>query len=137
MLKTRPAKEIIVRMPNEIGALDSMTKTIAEKGINLVAVSAWVEGAQAVIHLVTDNNLRVMDTLRAHKYEAREADVLVTEAPHKPGTLHRICEKLAQGGIDVHHLYATASTTEERSVVVFASANNDRALVLLNAVRGN
>ena len=135
MLKTRPAKEIIVRMPNEIGALDTMTKAIAEKGIDLLAVSAWVEGAQAVIHLVTEDNVRVMDTLRAHGFDAREADVLVSEAPHRPGTLHRICEKLAQGGIDIHHLYATASVEAGKSVVVVTSANNDRALLLLNAVR--
>lgn len=133
MLNTKPAKEIIVRMPNDIGALDRMAKAIADRGVNILAVSAWVEGAQAVIHLVTDDSVRVMDTLRAHKYEARETDVLVTEASHKPGMLHRVTTKLAQGDIDIHHLYATASTTQERCLVVFASANNDRAQVLLNA----
>ena len=133
MLKTRPAKEIIVRMANEIGAFDRMMKIIADKGINILAVSAWVEGDQAVIHLVTDNDTRVMDTLRSLKCEAREADVLVTKAPHKPGMLHRISERLAQGGIDIHHLYATVSITQEQTLVVFASANNDRAMVLMNA----
>jgi len=136
MLKTRPAKEVIVKMRNEIGALDRMAKTIADRGVNILAVSAWVEGAQAVIHLLTDDNVRVIDTLRAQKYEAREADVLVTEAPHTPGMLRRICATLAQGDIDIHHLYATAAMTQEHSLVVFASANNDRAMVLLNAAPG-
>jgi hypothetical protein len=40
MLKTRPAKEVVVRMPNAIGALDGITRTIADKGINILAVSA-------------------------------------------------------------------------------------------------
>ena len=133
MLKTRPAKEVIVRMPNEIGVLDRIAKTIADKGVSILAVSAWVEGARAVIHLMTDDSVRVMDALRAHGYDAREADVLVTEVPHKPGMLHRITEKLAHGDIDIHHLYATASTAQEQCLVVLASANNDRAMVLLNA----
>ena len=47
MLNTKPAKEIIVRMPNDIGALDRMAKAIADRGVNILAVSAWVEGAQA------------------------------------------------------------------------------------------
>jgi hypothetical protein len=132
MLKTRPAKEVIVRMPNEIGAFDRMAKAIAVKGVNIIAVSAWVEGAQAVVHLVTDDNVRVMDTLRAHTCEAREADVLVTKALHRPGMLHSISERLARGGIDIHHLYATAAITHEHSLVVLSSANNDRAMVLLN-----
>ena len=65
MLRTRPAKEVIVRMANEIGAFDRMMKIIADKGINILAVSAWVEGDQAVIHLVTDNDTRVLDTMKA------------------------------------------------------------------------
>lgn len=134
MLRTRPGKEIIVKMANEIGAFDRLAKMIAEKGVNIVAVSAWVEGAQAIIHLVTDSDARVMDTLRALKYDAREADVLITKAPHKPGMLHRIFERLAQEGIDIHHLYATASITQEQTLVVLASANNDRAMVLMNAI---
>lgn len=132
MLKTRPAKEVVVRMQNEIGALDGLAKTVAEKGINVLAVSAWVEGAEAVIRLVTDDTVRVLDALRAQHRDTREADVLVTEAPHKPGMLRHITEKLAQGGIDIHYLYATGSARQEHALVVFATSHNDRAIVLLN-----
>lgn len=132
MLKTRPAKEVVVRMQNEVGALDGMAKTISDKGANILAVCAWVEGAQAVIRLVTDDSVRVLDALRARKYEAHEAEVLVTETPHKPGMLHHITAKLAQSEVDIHHLYATATITQEKCLVVFATANNDRAMVLLN-----
>ena len=133
MLKTRPAKEVMVRMRNEIGALDTLAKTIADKGANILAVSAWVDGAQGVIHLVTDDSVRVIDALRARGYDARETNVLVTEMPHKPGMLRRVTEKLAQGDIDIHHLYATATVTQDQCLLVFATANNDRAMVLLNA----
>ena len=54
MLKTRPAKEVTVRIQNEIGALDTLANTMADKGANILAVSALVDGAQGVIHVVTD-----------------------------------------------------------------------------------
>lgn len=133
MLKARAAREVIVRMPNEIGALDRLAKTIADKGVNLLAICAWVEGAQAVMRLVTEDNLRVVDTLRAHHYDVREADVIVADTGHTPGMLHRVAARLAQAGIDIHHLYATASLAQQESMIVFATANNDRALVVLNA----
>lgn len=136
MLKTRQAKEVVVRMPNEIGGLDKMARVIADKGINILAVTAWVEGAETVIRLVTDDNVHVSDTLRANHYHAREAEVLVTDAPHKPGVLHRLTERLAKDEIDIHHLYATAAPDQERTLVVFATANNDHAMVLLNAPVG-
>lgn len=136
MLKTKPAKEVVVRMPNAIGTLNGITQTIADKGVNILAVSAWIEGAEAVIRLVTDDSVRVMDALRAHKYDAREGDVLVSEPSHKPGMLHRLTEKLAQAEIDIHHLYATASAAQGQCLLVFSTANNDRARVLLNASAG-
>lgn len=135
MLSTRQAKEVIVRMPNEIGALDRMAKAIADKGVNLIATSAWVEGQDAVIRLVTEDNLRVVDTLRGHGLQPREVDVLVVDVAHKPGMLRHVTGKLADAGIDIHHLYATAPAQQDRSLVVFASANNDRAMVVLNAAR--
>jgi len=136
MLTTKPAKEVIVRVPNAIGTLNEIAKTIANKGVNVLAVSASVEGAQAVIRLVTDDSVRVLDALRVHKYDARDGDVLVTEPSDKPGMLHRITEKLAQAEIDIHHLYATASSAQDHCLLVFATANNDRAMVLLNASTG-
>jgi hypothetical protein len=136
MLKTKPTKEVVIRVPNAIGTLNEIARMIADKGINILAVSAWVEGAQAVIRLVTDDSVRVLDVLRTQKYEAREGDVLIAEPTHKPGMLHRITEKLAKAEIDIHHLYATASTSQAQCLLVFATANNDRAMVLLNASAG-
>ena len=52
--------------------------------------------------------------------------------PHKPGMLHRITARLAQGEIDIHHLYTSAATEQEQSVVVLRTSHNDLAMVLLN-----
>jgi hypothetical protein len=35
MLKTKPAKEVVIRMPNAIGTLDKIARTMADKGINI------------------------------------------------------------------------------------------------------
>lgn len=47
-------------MPNAIGTLNGIAKTIADKGVNILAVSAWVEGAQAV-HPPGDRRQRTRD----------------------------------------------------------------------------
>ncbi len=135
MLKARPAKELVLRMPNEIGTLNVISKTLSDKGINLTAVSAWVEGAEVVIRLLTDDNARAADALKAQRYPAREVDVIVADLPHKPGMLRRVTEALAEDGIDIHHLYATSAAGQGEVLLVFATANNDRAIVRLNAGR--
>ena len=132
MHKAKIAKELVVRVRNEIGVLANLTKLIADKGINILAVNSWVEGGDAVLRLVTDDNLRALDALRAKSYNPREQDVVAVEIPHKPGLLRHVAENLATAGIDLHHLYASATGSQDQCLVIFASANNDRAVVLLN-----
>ncbi len=132
MLSIRPGKEIVLRIQNEIGILAQLTKVLTEKGLNILAAAAWVEGSTGVIHLVTDDNLRASDALKARDYAPREVEVVMAEVAHKPGMLRHIADRLAEEQIDLHHLYASATTDADRTLVVFASANNDRAIVLLN-----
>ncbi len=133
MMKARSAKEIVLRMPNAIGTLNAVAKTLSDKGVNMLALTAWVEGDQVVLRLLTDDTARAADALKAQKHAVREVDVVVTEIPHKPGMLRHITEQLARDEIDIHHLYATAAAAQDRCLVVFATANNDRAIVRLNA----
>lgn len=132
MLRANIGKEIVVKVRNEIGVLAQLSRLVADKGVNILAASAWVEGADGIVHLVTEDNLRVMDLLRAKSYNPREAAVVLVESPHKPGLLRHLTEKLAEAGIDLHHLYASATATQDKCLIVFASANNDRAVVVLN-----
>lgn len=132
MLKATLGKEIVVRRTNEIGALADIAKILAEKGLSILAVSAWVEGAMGVFHLVVDDGLRAMDALRAHKYDPREMSVVIMDVPHKPGMLKLIAEKLKAEGIDLHHLYASAQINQPECGIVFSSSDNQRAMVVLN-----
>jgi len=131
MLNARIGKEVVVRVRNEIGVVAQLTRLIADKGINIVAVNGWVEGPDAVIRLVTGDNLRVMDALREKHYNPHEKDVVLLEAGHKPGKLRHITETLAKEGIDLLHLYASATEDTGKCLVVFECTNNDRAVVLL------
>lgn len=133
MMEAHAAREVVVRMPNEIGTLNRIVKGLADKGIDLTAVSAWVEGADVVIRLLAEDTERTADALRAQGYAVRESEVILIEVPHKPGMLRRITDRLVHDEIDIHHLYATSARGQDTALVVFATANNDRAIVRLNA----
>ena len=132
MIKTRLGKEIVLKVTNEIGLLNQICKLVAEKGVNMVAVHGSVDGENSIIRLITTDNLRVSDALRAHNYAPHEEDCVLVAVPNKPGMLRTITEKLAMENIDIHHLYATANGSQETSLVALGCSNNDRALVLLN-----
>jgi hypothetical protein len=131
MLKARIGKEVVVRVRNEIGVVAQMTRLIADKGINILAANGWVEGEDAVVRFVTDDNLRVTDALRERNYNPREKSVVLTEAGHKPGMLRHITDTLARENIDLLHLYASAVDAQDKCLIVFDCSDNDRAVVLL------
>ena len=131
-MKARIGKEVTVRVHNEIGVLAQLSKLIADKGINILALCAWVEGEDAVVRLITNDNLRVTDALRGNHYNPRETGVVLVETAHKPGILRRVTERLCEKSIDLHHIYATAPDDQDQILIAFASANNDQAIVLLN-----
>ena len=133
MLKARQGKEVVLRTADKIGALADLSKFVAERGVNILAMSAWVEDAESVIRLVTDDTLRTMDVLRDNGYEPQERDVVLIDAAHKPGILRHLTDTLAKENIDLSHLFGSATIGQDVCLVVLNSTNNDRAIVLLNA----
>ncbi|MBK8576250.1 MAG: ACT domain-containing protein [Elusimicrobia bacterium] len=132
MLTATLAKEIVIKRLNEIGVLSDIAKTVAEKGVSILAVSAWVEGRDGVIRLTVDDELRAADALRAKNHEVREGTVVMVHVPHKPGMLKHMTELLRDAQIDIHHLYASAASDQTKCVVVFSSSDNQKAMVVLN-----
>ena len=131
MIKARVAKEAIIRINNRIGVLAQVAKALADKGLNIEAVIATVEGDEAVIHMISDDHERTMGALREQKLQAQEARVVVVEIEHRPGLLRQVAEKLARQNIDLFYLYATA-TEAARCLIVLSSTNNDWAVKVLN-----
>ena len=71
MISATHCKEVSVRVLNDIGILAQLTRIVADKGVNLRAAAAWVEDEnKGIVRLVTDDNLRAMDALRAQAYQA-------------------------------------------------------------------
>jgi hypothetical protein len=133
MITAKQCKEVSVRVLNDIGILAQLTKIVAEKGVNIRAVASWVEDEnKGVIHLVTDDNLRAIDALRAHNYAPREVDSIEVLMHHSPGMISSICEKIGGGGLNMHYLYASAPVSEEACLAVLSTDDNERALLLLN-----
>lgn len=132
MLQATQGKEIYLRLPNEIGALARVSKIVAERGVNVLAANAWVEGDEGVIRLLTDDQLRASDTLKEHGFRPEERDVVVVEGDHKPGVLRHLTDRLAQENLDIHHLYASAMVSQDKCLIVVQASDNARAAVLLN-----
>lgn len=132
MFTARQAKEMVIKVRDNIGVLHEMVKVVAEKGVSILAANGYCEGEMAVIRLVTDDNLRAMDALKAHHYQPVEKAVVQVELPNRPGMLRAMTEKLAKEGVDLNHLYGSAGVKEAQSTLIIATSDNEKAVVVLN-----
>ena len=121
-----------MRTANKIGALAEFSANFAEKGMGILAISAWVEDSEAVIRLICDDAARTMGVMRDSGYDPQERDVVLVDAAHQPGILRHLTETLARENIDIFHLFASAIDKNE-CVAVLTSSDNDRAIELLNS----
>ena len=133
MFRARQGNGIVVRTANKVGALAEFSRIVAEGGVGvgILAMSAWVEDAEAVIRLICDDTPGMMDVLRANGYDPQERDVVLIDAAHQPGILRHLAEVLARENIDIFHLFASAVDKNE-CLAVLNSSDNERAIELLN-----
>ncbi|MFQ5953092.1 MAG: ACT domain-containing protein [Candidatus Omnitrophota bacterium] len=127
-------REITVTATNKVGILADITKSIAEHGINIEGIAGYVEPdtITARIMLLTDENRRALDILKEKGYDASEEyEIVIVELENKPGALKIVSEKLAAEGIDIQYTYGTTCATACPCRMVFATNNNDKAVVTL------
>ena len=132
MQTARIGKEALVRVPNRMGVLTHVAKIVSDKGVDIEAVIATVDGPDAIIRLVTGDHQRTMDTLREHRLEPLESRVVMIEFENRPGALRHITEQLVSENIDLAYVYGTATAGAKKSLLIFSCTNNDRAVVVLN-----
>ena len=121
----------MVRTTNKVGALAEFSEVVAPNGVTILAISEWVEDAQAVIRLICEETRRAIAVLRDNGYDAQERGVVLVEAEYEPGILRDVTKTLAGKNIDILHLFASAVDKNE-CVAVLNTSDNQRTIELLN-----
>jgi len=132
--KATMAKQISVTVINKIGVLDKMARYLAERGINIEAISGFeIPGSDnAKIMLVVDDTRRTIEALRERDFGSiEETDVIVLELDNKPGALRTITGLLTYKAINIRYIYATTSRDTWYVKVILSTSDNSKAFVTL------
>jgi len=130
--KVALSKEINVTIGNKIGVLADISKLIAEHGINIEAIAGYAEKDNAIIMLVTQDNLRASDALKKSGYKSlRESEVIVAELENKTGALKYLTAQLAAAEIDINSIYGTTCVGGCPARMVLTTSDNAKAVIAL------
>ena len=120
------ATQLSLTLQNEIGALARLCGDLADRGVNLLALSAPDSDAPASqVRLLVANRELAEHALSKAGYHFAVEDVFFIELKNRPGALAKTVERLARAGIDVKYLYVTAYTKAQKSAAVIAVGESD------------
>ncbi len=127
-------KEIAVVVENKVGILASMSRILADHGINIEGVAGYEAGNEAKLMFVVTDTLRAKEALQKAGYnKIKENEVVIIDLENKPGALKGITAKMASENIDIRYMYGTTCSEGCPARVIVATANNEKALLALKS----
>jgi hypothetical protein len=118
-------------MKNDIGVLFELATLVSQQGVNILAVNGAVCGEECLIRLIADDNRKALEVLAEHRFAPQEEDVVLVELPHRPAMLKQVTKAMAEAGIDIHHVYAAATSEQDQCLLVFHTSDDDDAVAKL------
>ena len=133
MTEVKKGTELWVTTPDETGVLGKLSQTVAATGINIIAMTAYGQENKGYFRLLTTDNAKTRETLKAQGWQVDEKDVLLVEVSNKPSTLAPVAQKIANAGIDINHCYGT-SADGNKVLLVFSTKDNEKAFGIISQV---
>lgn len=131
MSKARKVKEISFSMANRVGLLLEVTTAIAGAKVNIMAIGAYVRENAAYFMMTTDAHAKAKKALAPLGVGIEEKDVVEVELPNRPGELQKVAKRIADAGIDIEYMYATAGAGKT-ATCVFKTADDKKAIKVVN-----
>lgn len=125
-------EQISIFLENRPGAILEITKLIAEKNINLRAMSVAETANFGIIRVITSDSFETINTLRNAGYVCRITKVLAVSLTDSPGALNETLEVLYRENINIEYMYALMCREENRAVTIFKTPVVEDAAKILN-----
>jgi len=122
-------KQLQLEVVDEVGKMAAVTKALADAGVNIRAAIAWVEGANGHMKLVTDDIDKACEAIGPLATACAMGDVVTVSMPNQTGALNAASQKLADAGIGINMIYASAAGDE--CLVILDTTDNAKAARIL------
>jgi len=121
------AKQLALFVENKPGTLASVCQALADKKINIEAISISDAVDHAVVRMVVSDPQKALHLLGEHGILVIERDVLVLDGPSQPGTLARVAKMLAKQKINIDYAYSSTAPDSATGAMILRVDNIAKA----------
>ena len=123
--------QISVFLENRAGQLAEITGILADKGVDLRAVSIAETADYGILRMIVDDAQKTTAILMEHGYLMSMTPVQVVAVSDQPGGLAPVLSALADGNIDIEYMYSLFTHVEGKSYIVFRVAEAEKFVTVL------
>ncbi len=124
------AKQFVVQLKNEPGAMASLAETLADRGVDLRAIGGGGIGAAGHVIMTTADDEATRAVLDEGAYTYIEGESILAEVDDRPGGMARVARELADAGVNIlGHLFL--GRWGDRAMFAFVVDDPERARPIL------
>jgi len=126
-------KQISVFLENTTGRLSEVTKTLANAGINLRAISIADTADFGILRIIADKTEKAVETLNKAGFTTRQTDVVAVEIEDVPGSLAKLMALFEESQVNIEYLYASLEGQVGKAVVIFKLKDHEKGQNILSS----
>ena len=123
--------QLSIFLENRTGRLAEVTRTLAESGVNIRALSLADTSDFGILRLIVSDYDKAKTALKEKGFTVGRTTVVAVEVEDKPGGLHRLLELLSGNGVNVEYMYAFVQQSGQNAVIIFRFDRTDQAIEIL------
>ena len=124
-------EQLSIFLENKAGRLAQVTKTLAEAGINIRALSLADTSDFGILRLIVNDTEKAINIMKEAGFTVGRTAVVAVE--DKPGGLNNILEALSGQNVNVEYMYAFVQEGGGSATMIFRFDRIDQAIEVLKA----
>lgn len=129
------SKELTIRLEDRPGTLGKICRTLADKGVNIVAFqSIPSEGKNSLVRFVVDNPTTAKKALDNEGVSCTETDVAQVKLAHRPGELARAASRLGEANININYAYCGVDPSTNGPLLIVGVREAGKAATILDQI---
>jgi hypothetical protein len=125
------AKQLALFLENKPGTLAAVCRALADKKINIQAISVSDAVDHAVVRMVVSDPTKAIHLLGDHGVLVVERDVLMLQGRSRPGALAEIAKKLSEHKINIEYAYSATPVRVATGALILRVNNIAKAKRIL------
>jgi hypothetical protein len=126
------ATQLALFLDNRPGTLARVCDALSAAKINIYAITTSDTVDHNVVRMVVSDPRRAMLIFEEHGTLVVDTEVLMIEGDNKPGSLARICHKLAAAKINIDYCYCATPPDARKGLLILRVTNAKKAMKVLN-----